>query len=283
LSRALVTGAGGFVGRFAVQALRDRGFDVFAVGRAEGDLLEAGTAERIVREAGASHLLHLAWTTEQGRYWDDPANRDWVEATARLVDAFEQAGGRRVVFAGTCAQYEWGTDGPLSETTTPRRPATIYGRAKQDASEHVPETGATAILFFPYGPHERPERLIPSVARRVLAGEEAPTSAGTQVRDFIHIADCRAALVALLESDVTGDVNVGSGEGTTVAEIARAVARIAGSEELLRLGALPGDDRTSVVASTERLRDEVGFVPAFTLEAGLRDAVEWWRQRTRSR
>jgi nucleoside-diphosphate-sugar epimerase len=283
LRRALVTGAGGFVGRFAVQALRERNFDVFAAGRAEGDLLEPGTAERIVREARASHLLHLAWTTEHGRYWDDPANRDWVEATARLVDAFGQAGGRRVVFAGSCAQYEWGAEDPLSETAAPRRPVTIYGRAKQDASELVPPTGATGILFFPYGPGERAERLVPSVARNILAGREAPASAGSQVRDFIHVADCGAALAALLESDVAGDVNVGSGEGAAVAEIARAVARISGDEELLRLGALPGDDRTSVVASTARLRDEVGFVPAFTLEAGLRNAVEWWRQRTRRR
>jgi nucleoside-diphosphate-sugar epimerase len=284
LSRVLVTGARGFVGRLAVEALQRRGFEVHAAGRREADLLETSGASRLVRSAGASHLLHLAWTTEHGRYWEDPANRDWVAATARLIEAFVQAGGERVVLAGSCAQYDWSAGGPFSEGETPRRPATLYGRAKQEASELVPETGATAMLFFPYGPHEPPKRLVPSVARSILAGEEARTTAGTQVRDFIHVADCGAALAALLESEVAGDVNVGSGEGTAVAEVARTVARLAGREELLGIGALPdGGDETRVVASTERLRDEVGFVSSFTLEEGLRDAVEWWRQRTRRR
>lgn len=283
MRRALVTGARGFVGRFAVDALQRRGFEVFAAGRREADLLEPAEVAALVHEAAASHLLHLAWTTEHGRYWDDPANRDWVEATRRLFDAFAEAGGSRVVLAGSCAQYDWEAEGPFSESETPRRPATLYGQAKQEASEFVRDSGATAILFFPYGPHERPERLVPSVARRVLAGEKAPTSAGTQVRDFMHVADCGSSLAALVESNVTGAVNIGTGDGTSVADVARAVAWLAGGEELLELGALPGDDTSSVVAATWRLREEVGFVPAFTLEEGLRDAVEWWRQRTRRR
>jgi nucleoside-diphosphate-sugar epimerase len=283
MKRALVTGAHGFVGRFAVEALRERGFEVYEAGREEADLLQPSAAGRLVRDAKASHLLHLAWATEHGRYWDDPANRAWVEATERLLEQFSPGGSERVVLAGSCAQYDWSAGAPFSETETPRHPATLYGRAKQEASELVPESGATAILFFPYGPHEPPERLIPSVARSILAGQEARTTAGTQVRDFIHVADCGGALAALLESEVTGDVNVGSGEGTAVAQVAREVAGIAGGEELLEVGALDGRDETSVVASIVRLRDEVGFVPRFTLQDGLRDAVEWWRQRTRRR
>jgi nucleoside-diphosphate-sugar epimerase len=239
-----------------------------------------------VRDARPSHLLHLAWTTEHGRYWEDPANTEWVAATRRLLEAFGETGGSRFVLAGRCAQYEWSGSEPLSEKDTPRRPATTYGRAKQGASEIVEASGlstATALLFFPYGPNERPERLVPSIARGLLAGEEAPTSSGTQVRDFIHVSDCGGALAALLDSDATGPVNVGSGEGVSVAEVAEAVARIVGRPELLWLGALPGGDRTSVVAAVSRLRDEVGFRPRLSLEQGLRDAVEWWRQRTRRR
>jgi nucleoside-diphosphate-sugar epimerase len=294
VKRALVTGASGFVGRAAVGALADAGYEVHAAsrsGREEADwhtvdLLDPAAAVQLMLDVRPSHLLHLAWTTEHGRYWEDPANPEWVAATRLLLEAFGEAGGSRFVLAGSCAQYEWGGSEPLSETDTPRRPATAYGRAKQDASELVEASGlstATALLFFPYGPYERPERLVPSVARRLLAGEEAPTSSGTQVRDFIHVSDCGGALAALLDSDVTGPVNVGSGEGTSVAEVAEALARIVGRPELLRLSALPGGDRTSVVAAVRRLRDEVGFRPRLSLEQGLRDAVEWWRQRTRRR
>jgi nucleoside-diphosphate-sugar epimerase len=301
VSRALVTGASGFVGRCAIEALRARGFEVHGVARRplgdiqvdtwhRANLLDPSATARVVREAGAKHILHLAWTTEHARYWEDVTNRDWISATRRLVTAFAEAGGSRFVLAGSCAQYEWSRPGPLSERETPRRPATLYGRAKQETAEllesspaWVSLSTATGLVFFPYGPHERPERLVPSVARHLLAGEEAPVSAGAQVRDFLHVRDCGAALAALLDSEVTGPVNVGSGKGTAVADVAAFVARIVGRPELLRLGALPGADETHVVAATERLRNEVGFVPRLDLEEGLRDAVEWWRQRVRRR
>jgi nucleoside-diphosphate-sugar epimerase len=119
---------------------------------------------------------------------------------------------------------------------------------------------------------------VPSVARSLLAGEDALVGAGTQVRDFVHVADCGAALAAIAECRVTGDVNVGSGYGASVADVARLVGRIVGRPEAVRIGALPGaDDGTRVVADVRRLRDEVGFVPAYDLERGLADAVDWWR------
>jgi nucleoside-diphosphate-sugar epimerase len=192
------------------------------------------------------------------------------------------------VLAGSCAQYDW--DAPttlLSEASSPRRPATLYGRAKQATSDVLEAwaetTGlslATALIFFPYGPFEQPERLVPSVARSLLAGEPAAVSAGTQVRDFLHVTDCGAALAALVGGTVTGPVNVGSGHGSPVADVARTIARIVGREDLLRIGALPTrDEAPRVVADTVRLRDEVGVVPRYELEDGLRDAVDWWRGR----
>jgi nucleoside-diphosphate-sugar epimerase len=189
-----------------------------------------------------------------------------VEASRRLVDAFSEAGGERAVLAGTCAQRAW--------------PNTLYARAKNEASSFF---AATGVLLFPYGPYESPERLVPSVTLSLLAGEEARTTPGEQVRDFVHVADCGTALAALLDSGVQGDVEIGTGRGTAVAEIARTIGRLVGREELLRVGALPGDDESRIVADTARLRDEVGVTPLYELEEGLRDAVEWWRQRTRRR
>jgi nucleoside-diphosphate-sugar epimerase len=195
------------------------------------------------------------------------------------------------VVSGSCAQYDWadeaiGPSGVASETATPRRPATLYGRAKQATTDVLEawsaEVGlsyATALLFFPYGPFEQPERLVPSVTRSLLAGETARVTAGVRVRDFVHVEDCGAALAALVDGDVAGAVNVGSGRGSSVADVATAIARIVGREELLAIGALPPSDEGSrVVAATTRLRDEVGVAPRYELETGLRDTVEWWRR-----
>lgn len=295
MSRVLVTGAGGFLGRFAVTALQEEGFEVHGAARRTptsieadawhmADLLEPAAPAELMRAASPSHLLHLAWTTEHPGYWTDPMNREWVTATRRLVQAFAEAGGERVVMAGSCAQYDWSGNDPFSETRTPRHAATLYGQAKQEAEDWLAGTGlstATALVFLAYGPFEEPRRLVPSVARSLLAGEEALTTAGEQVRDYVHVADCGGALAALLASPVQGAVNVGTGQGARIADVARTVARLIEREDLLRVGAVPGDDRTQVVADTTRLRDGVGFAPRWELEDGLRDAVDWWRQRTR--
>jgi nucleoside-diphosphate-sugar epimerase len=311
VGRVLVTGASGFVGRAAVAALRARGHEVHGVARTvpadieadawhAADLLRPGAPAAIAADLRASHLLHLAWTTAHGRFWSDPANLAWVGATCALLEAFAEAGGSRAVVSGSCAQYTWdpapSASAVLAEAGSPRIPATLYGTAKQ-ASGELLETWAAgvglsfaqALLFFPYGPYEEPGRLVPSVARSLLAGGEAPVSAGTQVRDFVHVEDCGAALAALLDSEASGAVNIGTGVGASVAEVATAVARLAGREDGLRLGALASSDGgTRVVADVGRLRDEVGFVPRHDLASGLCDAVDWWRsegagQRTRRR
>lgn len=112
--RVLVTGATGFVGRHAVPALLARGFEVHGVGRGVGpnqhaaDLLAAEDRRALIARVRPSHLLHLAWDAEPGRYWTSEANLDWVAASLDLARLFAAAGGRRFVGIGTCAEYAWG-------------------------------------------------------------------------------------------------------------------------------------------------------------------------------
>jgi nucleoside-diphosphate-sugar epimerase len=304
MSRVLVTGATGFIGRAAVRALKLTGFEVHGVARTPkdevevdvwhtADLLDPSSIGSLTNKASATHLLHAAWTAVHGKFWADPANLAWTRATCELVEAFTEAGGERVVMVGSCAQYDWnataiGPSGVAVESATPRRPASLYGSAKQATSELLEawsrEVGlsyATALLFFPYGPYDQPRRLVPSVTQTLLAGEEAKVSAGTQIRDFIHVEDCGSALAAIVSGEVAGAVNIGSGRGSSVAEVATAVARILDREELLHIGALAAGGEApapKVVADVARLRHEVGFAPRYDLQAGLRDTIEWWRR-----
>ena len=116
MRRVLVTGGAGFVGRHAVAALAARGFEVHGLGRTApdgahafhaADLLDPAQRRAAVQAASASHLLHLAWITTPGRYWQAPDNLDWTAASLDLVRMFREAGGTRAVVAGTCAEYDW--------------------------------------------------------------------------------------------------------------------------------------------------------------------------------
>ncbi len=297
MTRVLLTGATGFVGRAALGALAAAGHEVHAVARRPGpardgvhwhaaDLLDVDGAA-IVGEIEPETLVHLAWYAEHGAFWASPANLDWVEATLRLLRAFAATGtGRRVVMAGTCAEYAWTDHRSTYAEDAPCAPHTLYGAAKHGlhviAAAFARERGlslAWGRLFFLYGPGEAPGRFVAAIARQLLAGERAPMTAGTQVRDFLHVADAGAAFAALAATDVEGAVNVASGAGVSLRELAELIAAPAGGTDRLDVGAIPtrADDPPSLVADTARLRREVGWRPGLPLAQGVAETVAWWR------
>jgi nucleoside-diphosphate-sugar epimerase len=300
LTRVLLTGGTGFIGRQAVSPLLEAGHEVHATyhrdpGEAKpgltwhrANLLDAAQVPALVEKTQPTHLLHFAWYAEHGRFWNSTENVPWVEATLRLLRHFAGAGGRRAVVAGSCAEYRWDSEnGVYSDFESPLVPAMLYGMCKH-ATHFVAEGFAARAglslgwgrIFFVFGPDEHPGRLVSQVARSLLAGEPAATSEGSQLRDFLHTADVASAFVALLDSAVEGAVNIGSGESTSVNQVVELIAEVTGRPDLVRRGELElrVGDPPALVADVRRLRDEVGWKPSLTLEEGIRQTVDWWRQ-----
>jgi len=311
MRKVLLTGATGFIGRHCLPALAAAGFDEIhavstrataAADRANdltpgattgvrwhsANLLLDDAAERLIAEVQPTHLLHMAWYAEPGKYWTSPLNEDWLRASVRLFGAFASHGGERVVAAGTCAEYDWNY-GYCSESETPLAPATLYGKSKRalhDALETLArERGLSAAwgrVFFLYGAHEHPQRLVSSVIRALLAGEPARCTHGQQLRDFLYVQDVADAFVALLlASDVRGAVNIASGEVVSLKTVVEKIAEKLQRPDLVQLGAIPAppDEPKLLMADVSRLREEVRRSPAFTLDAGLDASISWWRER----
>lgn len=295
MKRVLVTGATGFIGRHCIEPLRERGFEVHAIEHkaemsSEGitwhhrDLL-AGDPATLVHTIAPTHLLHLAWYAVPGKYWTSRENLRWVRASLALHEAFVASGGKRAVMAGSCAEYDWSA-GVCRELETLIAPRTYYGQCKRALGDllltdanHLGISAAWARIFFLFGPHEHPDRLIATMIRTLLAGGTAKCSQGSQQRDFLYVGDAAAALVALLDSDVQGPVNIASGTPITVRELVEKVARMIG-KGAISFGALPEDPDAVVVADVKRLRDEVGFTPAADLDTRLRSTIAWWRDQS---
>jgi nucleoside-diphosphate-sugar epimerase len=283
--RVLVTGAGGFIGRQAVPLLRDHGFEVHAPSRAEADLLVPGVPAALIQRVRPTHLLHLAWNATPGQFWTASDNLDWVAASLALFRAFAATGGTRAVCAGTCAEYDW-SHGELDEVSTPCVPATLYGVAKDSLRRLLAASPegvrfAWGRVFFLYGPYEAPARLVPHVITSLLAGREALCGDGLVERDFMHVADVAAALVALLESDVEGPVNIASGQCVRLRDVIRSIGTQIGRPELIRLGARssPANEPPRLAASVGRLTEEVGFRSIRALDEGIADTIGWWAGR----
>lgn len=299
MARVLVTGASGFIGQHAVKSLHLAGYDVHAVyantpvvssgavSAHQANLLEPGAVETLMTAVRPDQLLHLAWCAKPGVYWTSPENLLWVQATLRLLEAFQAQGGQHAVLVGSCAEYDW-QYGFCREAHTPLVPATVYGRCKNSTRELAEVFSqvhglpiAWARIFHAYGPFEASGRLVPAVINALLKGQPALCSHGEQQRDLLHAADIASALGLMLHHQAKGAFNIGSGQPVRLREVVEHLAARLDSMHLLRMGAIAvsPDEPPLLLADNQRLVD-LGWKAQFDLHSGLDDALAWWRGRT---
>ena len=296
-----MTGASGFVGSHVVRNLVAGGHEVTALARPASSFWRLEDQEgrfRVVRSdtrqaKGMLEALggwrpeacvHLAWYAVPGEYLHSLENTASLALSLNLLEELAAVGCGRVVMTGTCFEYD--TDAGYLRESGPTRPATIYAAAKLAAGQvgnlMAAKLGigfAWARLFYIYGPFEDERRLVPAVIRSLLAGREFPASAGTQIRDYLHVEDVAAGLCALAVQPVSGTYNVCSGEPITIADLIRHVARVAGRPDLVRLGAVQqrAGEPGFICGDNSRLKEATGWSPQHNLAEGLAGTVAWWK------
>jgi nucleoside-diphosphate-sugar epimerase len=303
MSSVVVTGAGGFLARPLLAALLRRGCSVHALGRSAPppglpaqvhwhrvDLFDRAAIREALGSIRAGGLIHLAWETAHGRYWQSSKNLEWTAASLYLLLDFQDSGGRRAVIAGSSAEYDWTGASALDEELTPLRPASLYGHSKNALREVIeawaPQAGiswAWGRIFNIYGPFENPERLVPRAIRTLQDGRKFAFDDGALVRDFLHVDDAADAFASLYASNCEGAVNIGSGEPVTIRDVVNGIAECIGQPDLVDYGALPApaDAPSRLVASVGRLRSSVGWSPQGRLRDRLRETCEWWKSNAR--
>jgi len=303
--RVLVTGAGGFIGRWSVAPLLNKGFEVHAVlsGAAHprvpaelhgasvhfADLLRDEQIDALLKRVVPTHLLHFAWIATPGVYWQSADNYRWLDSSQYLLRAFRALGGIRAVMAGSCVEYDWSRSGVCMERSSPLADQggtlTPYAATKIALQKTLAKfageglSSAWGRIFFQFGPYEHPDRLVPSVIRHLLLDQEALCTHGRQIRSFLHVADVGAAFAQLLDSEVQGPVNIGADDRIALADLIERIALAIGRPELVRLGArsAPSGEPPLLVPDVHRLRDEVQWQPRRTLSEGISDTIVWWR------
>ncbi|MBE2317426.1 NAD-dependent epimerase/dehydratase family protein [Solirubrobacter sp. CPCC 204708] len=301
--RALVTGAGGFVGATLVRRLLAEGHEVHATGRPGGqpwrledvradielhevDLADAEAIARLVGRARPDWVFHLAahgaysWQTET-----QPILAVNVLGTAALLDAALDAGAQAFIHAGSSSEYGLKDHPPVEDEAL--APNSTYAVGKAAATHYCSFVGQRAVarvatlrLYSIYGPWEDPGRLMPTLAVRGLRGELPPLVAPETARDFVHVDDAcdafvRAAQAPDLEPGVV--LNLGSGRQTTLREIV-AIAR-----EVLAIEAEPQWGSTAArswdtsvwVSDPRRIETALGWRASTDLREGFRDLADW--------
>lgn len=295
----LITGATGFIGsHFTRQALAagwrvallatphsklDRLADVageLEVHRAELD--DAGAVRQVLDRVRPSACAHIGWYMEPGKNLASLQNIACLNGSLTLMRELARCGCTHMVSAGTCFEYR-PTDGPLSEDSAVG-PETLYASSKLSlclaGGQLAEELGmrlAWARIFHVYGPDEDPQRVLPAVVRALDRGQPFQASAGTQVRDYMHVADAAGGLLAVLESGFTGIINVCTGQGVRIRELVEKVGEVMGRRELIQFGAMPPRSYEPAMLLGDNGRiSSLGWQPRFDLQSGVCQTVEWW-------
>ncbi|NSC24792.1 UDP-glucose 4-epimerase GalE [Streptomyces albus subsp. chlorinus] len=272
-----------------------------------GSVLDRPLLDRTLAEHGVAGVIHLAARKQVGESVEQPLRyyEENVHGLTVLLGAVVDAGVRRFVLSSSAAVYGM-PDVDLVTERTPTVPMNPYGETKLAGEWLVRAAGRahglnTACLrYFNVAGAAEPllsdtgvsnivpmffDALTRGEAPRIF-GDDYPTPDGTCVRDYIHVQDLADAHVAAARTMAAGGgaadgsdltLNVGTGVGVSVREMARLVAEVTGRHEPAPLVAprRPGDP-ARVVAAADRIREELGWEPRFGVREMVASAWEGW-------
>lgn len=307
----LVTGGAGYIGAHVVRALQDAGLepvvlDDLSTGHEEflprgvpfvrGSILNGELVLRVLEEHGVTGVIHVAGFKYAGVSVSRPLHtyEQNVTGTAVLLAAMESHGVDRIVFSSSAAVY--GTpDTEVVTEETAKRPQSPYGESKligewllrdQEVAQGLRHTSLRYFNVVGSGDESlydsSPHNLFPLVFTALVEGRtpringnDYPTPDGTNVRDYIHVADLAVSHVAAAKRLEVGEpiepaYNLGSGTGVSVGEIMSTVAEVAGIPFTPEIGARRPGDPARIVATGDLAARDLDW----TMRHSLRDMVE---------
>jgi UDP-glucose 4-epimerase len=301
--KVLVTGGAGFIGSAVVRYGLDAGHEVvilddFSTGyRAnipdgvqviEGDIRQAVVLDAALK--GVQAVFHLAAAVGNVRSIEDPLDDAQINVigTLNLLEAMRRAGIEQIVYSSSAAIFGEPHYLPVDEQH-PTNPDSPYGVTKLTAEKHILCYGrlynwhTTCLRYFNvYGINQRYDaygNVIPIFATRLLNGEPLKIYGdGEQTRDFVDVEDVARANWLALNRGVSGAYNVGTGQVTTVNDLAVLIQQSTGRTTEVTYMAPRAGEVLHSRASIDCARDNLGYEPQVNLRDGLAHYMIWFEK-----
>lgn len=309
MARIVVTGGAGFLGSHLCRALLARGDHVVCI-----DNLITGATENIEELFGVdgftfvnndvSNYLWVPGAVDAIMHFASPASPiDFERIPIQTLKVgslgthnglgLAKAKGAKFFLASTSEVYGDPVIHPQREdywgNVNPIGPRGVYDEAKRFAEaltmayhRHHGVDIRIVRIFNTYGPRMRPDdgRVVSNFVTQALAGKPLTMYGdGQQTRSFCFVDDEVRGFLALLDSDMTGPVNIGNPDEITIAQFADVVLRITGSASDVHTLPLPVDDPAQRQPDISLARESLGWEPAISLEEGISRTAEWFRGR----
>lgn len=279
----IITGANGYFGRDLLQKLENSGNCVTVIGRhcpttfhgdfIKFDFLTDNINQINLKSLKCTQLIHLAWYTKHGDFWNSEHNEVWRRKSEKLFKKFTQSGGRHIICAGSCAEYAWNNK-IHHENETPIPPSSLYGQSKNALRIYLKKltdqhdlTYSWARIFFVYGGNQEDTKLIPSLVSACKA--EKPSFFLTEAEneiDFIHKDDVVSGLFTLSKQEAYGEFNLSSFEGIKIEKLAQTICLKYGADvqNYLQNSQTVKTTPSKIIGSNSRLRS-LGWKPKYNL------------------
>jgi UDP-glucose 4-epimerase len=316
----LVTGGAGYIGSVVVERLLGAGYgavvyDNLSQGHREsvlagaefiqGEILDRKALESALTKHKIDAVIHMAANALVGESCENPAKyySNNLITSLSLLEAMRATRVSRLVLSSTAAVYGE-PQKPLIEETDPTRPTNPYGETKLSferachwygqaygmrfaSLRYFNAAGATKLCGEIHDPETH---LIPIVLQAAagqrphveIFGDDYPTPDGTCVRDYIHVSDLAQAHVLALDylKQASGIFNLGCGGGHSVKEVIGAARKVTGREIPVRVGPRRPGDPAVLVASSEKIKREMGWSPEKQdLQVIIASAWEWMQKK----
>ena len=312
--KIFVVGGAGYIGSVCAELLLNEGheitiFDNLTEGHRravdsraafiQGDLADRAQIQAVLSSARPDAVMHFAANALVGESMRDPSKyfRNNICSGLNLLDGMIATRVPRIVFSSTCAIFGLPEQLPIKETT-PALPINPYGESKFAFEkilqwyDRIHGLKFVSLRYFNaagatenFGEDHRQEtHLIPNVLKVALGekpnveiyGTDYETPDGTCIRDYIHIVDLARAHILALGASTSAFYNLGTGGGSSVREVVSACAKITGRRiSTIEQPRRPGDP-PRLVASSEKIKKELGWRPQFqSLEAIIESAWKW--------